>query len=477
MKNHYVSQFVIRRFSNAINIFDIHSGKIDESKRPNKVFYKKDIFDEEIERLINFNIESRVSNLLDSKILGKETVELTRNEIELLKRYMLICSVRTLSEEHFASLLRNSFSKNANQYISFHNEYSRLPSSKSLNIDDKELYLRSLKVFAQTTNIRDIVLNPLATREMLVWAVPFLESYIAFWDAPSDKEFLLTDCGMCSEYEGFHMITGGIDISKTSYLFHKILKEKQIQYSGILASCFVMYENYNLFVLSSTRSIVMINPFFRMFHHQQVMYTGAANEKYELDCPDIWPAVIQSRALFNPPKNKYVLGPGLFTPDDLFIYNPKTLNNEDLTYINALMLSYSKAIIGFNDATKIVDSIYYFVWQKSNFDSVKERGESDITIANRFIENVAKSTFRDLCDYCDSKGVMNKTDFIILFEKLLSYIYKDFNENPYIHEYYLEREEDTAKCTALDFLGEGHKKIDVFRKMLNRIKEERKNAN
>ena len=93
MKNHYVSQFVIRRFSNAINIFDIHSGKIYESKRPNKVFYKKDIFDEEIEKLINFNIESRVSNLLDSKILGKETVELTRTEIELLKRYMLICSV------------------------------------------------------------------------------------------------------------------------------------------------------------------------------------------------------------------------------------------------------------------------------------------------------------------------------------------------------------------------------------------------
>ena len=82
-----------------------------------------------------------------------------------------------------------------------------MPSSKSLNIDDKELYLRSLKVFVQTTNIRDIVLNPLATREMLAWAVPFLESYIAFWDAPSDKEFLLADCGMCSEYEGFHMIT------------------------------------------------------------------------------------------------------------------------------------------------------------------------------------------------------------------------------------------------------------------------------
>lgn len=49
MKNHYVSQFIIRRFSNAINVFDVHTGRIDESKRPHKVFYKDDIYDEEVE--------------------------------------------------------------------------------------------------------------------------------------------------------------------------------------------------------------------------------------------------------------------------------------------------------------------------------------------------------------------------------------------------------------------------------------------
>ena len=41
MKNHYVSQFIIRRFSNAIKVFDVHTGKIDESKRPNKVFLQR----------------------------------------------------------------------------------------------------------------------------------------------------------------------------------------------------------------------------------------------------------------------------------------------------------------------------------------------------------------------------------------------------------------------------------------------------
>ena len=55
MKNHYVSQFIIKRFSSAINIFDIHTGKIDESKRPQKVLYKNDIYDEEIEKMVNYS--------------------------------------------------------------------------------------------------------------------------------------------------------------------------------------------------------------------------------------------------------------------------------------------------------------------------------------------------------------------------------------------------------------------------------------
>ena len=70
MKNHYVSQFIIKRFSNAINIFNIQTGKIDESKRAEKIFYKRDAFDKEIEEILNFNIESRVANLWTGKFAG-----------------------------------------------------------------------------------------------------------------------------------------------------------------------------------------------------------------------------------------------------------------------------------------------------------------------------------------------------------------------------------------------------------------------
>ena len=121
MKNHYVSQFIIRRFSNAINVFDVHTGKIDESKRPCKVFYKDNIYDEEIEKLVNFNIESRVSNILNNKILVDGDVVLTRTELETLKRYMLICSVRTQSEDQFCSILKRC-EHNAEHYFNIYKE-------------------------------------------------------------------------------------------------------------------------------------------------------------------------------------------------------------------------------------------------------------------------------------------------------------------------------------------------------------------
>lgn len=77
-KNHYVSQFVIKRFSDAINIFDIHSGKIDESKRPHKVFYHNDIYEEQ-----SFDL-----SVLSNKAVGSHRT--------LRRRYRQVSSLRSI---------------------------------------------------------------------------------------------------------------------------------------------------------------------------------------------------------------------------------------------------------------------------------------------------------------------------------------------------------------------------------------------
>lgn len=475
MKSHYVSQFVIRRFSNAINIFNIKTGKIDEEKKTGKIFYKQDIYDEEIEKLVNFNIESRVANIVDKKILVSGDVVLTREELNILKKYMLICSVRTLTEDYFCKLLKN-FKKKANSYLNIRKEYAFLKGTEDLGITNNELYLRALKVYAASNTIQEIAFNPLATREILAWALPFLESYIAFWDAPENQEYVLTDSGMCSEYEGFHMITGGLDISKISYLLNQIDNEK-IQYSTLLASNIIMYENYNIFNLSSKRCMIAINPFFKLYNNHKLIVKSEDDVMASMEKPDIWPAIIQNKELFNIPETHYSHSLEPFSPyaqDDEFVYAPKVLTNEDLVYINNLMLTQSNEIIGFNNPQNIIDSIYYHIWHDSNFKSVKRGNQSIQEIINSLVENVVNSPFHQLCKFAEEKGGNGKVEFLFLFEKIVNNIYKDFYENPYICEYYLKMPEETARCKELDFLGDGYLKLDAFRKILSNIKEKKK---
>ena len=114
------------------------SGKIDESKRPHKVFYHNDIYEDETEKLFA-HIKSRVANIIDQKILKHDTITLTRKELILLKRYMLICSIRTQTPDGFAKIIRG-FESNAMHYISIYNNlYNQKITLQSVVILDRLL--------------------------------------------------------------------------------------------------------------------------------------------------------------------------------------------------------------------------------------------------------------------------------------------------------------------------------------------------
>ena len=65
-----VSQFVIERFSDAINMVEVCSGATDERKCPHKVLFQK-ILSMKKECLFNILkfIERRVAGIIDQKIL------------------------------------------------------------------------------------------------------------------------------------------------------------------------------------------------------------------------------------------------------------------------------------------------------------------------------------------------------------------------------------------------------------------------
>ena len=108
-KNHYIPQFIIKRFSdkvNKMNVFDKINRSILENVESKDIYYEDDLYDPKIEEMFNRQVEDPIAKLLDRKIIGFDEIQLTRTELLLLKKYMLITSVRTLGVGGFLQVIQ-----------------------------------------------------------------------------------------------------------------------------------------------------------------------------------------------------------------------------------------------------------------------------------------------------------------------------------------------------------------------------------
>ena len=466
MKNHIVSQMIIKRFADAINVFDIATGRIDLSKKPSKVFYKNDRLSPDLEELISKAIESRFANLLYGKLTQDCFVTLTRKELLLIKRYLLMISVRMYSEEEFYKTIQN-FKHNCDKYLIAHPEYCHLKRIDSLKLSPKDFYELTLRIYCEHDDPNFIYKDPRITLEMLCWARPVLDSYLAIWDAPDGMEFVLSDCSMVSEYEGVHTLTCGLDLSKFSYLFYHFLNQKgdleKMYFADTLSKCQLMYENYNVFNLSSKRSLVLINPFFRQFFGQDYMFFED-KEKKTMPIPDMWPSVVQNKSLFKTPINEYKSRiPGVYLDDDLFFYEARKLSPDELVYVNSMIISMTHDIFGFNDPRAIKDSIDFVLWKNTNLingDFLSLEKKEDVF---KFVDDLMNSALMKLSRFCGEADKDRKSYPIDLFRKVTQNILKDFNENKYIYWYLLYQEKNTRENPNLAFLGTPDERIMRFR--------------
>ena len=471
MKNHIVSQMIIKRFSEAINIFDVQKGFIDINKRPQKVFYINDRLSEDLESIISQNIESRFANLLYGKLNDPFVVKLTREELFLIKRYLLMISVRMYDENEFYQTMKN-FSHNAENFLIGHPEFKFLKRNNDLKLSPKELYELALRIFCENKTLRDICLDKRITLELLCWAKTFIDSYLAIWDAPEGMEYILSDCSMLSEYEGVHELTGGLDLSKYSYCFYSLKNSKsnlvKMTAVDLLSKAQIMYENYNVFNLSSKRSLVLINPFFRQYFNQETVDLET-NESEKLPTPDIWPSIIQNKKLFQPPIVEYKSNiKGQYTDDDIFFYETKTLNPDELVYINSLIIRMTHNIFGFNDFKSIKDSIDYMLWMDTNLKSGNFFDLETKEDCMNFCDKLMNSTLMKLSRLCGEPEKNRKSYPIDLFNKVCENMVCDFNSNKYIYWYLLSMEEQTKSSKNLAFLGTPEERI---KKLKEKYKE------
>lgn len=475
--NHYVSQLIIRRFhddNSKIHVFDSKNKVILENRNSCRVFCEKDIFSDEVEQKLSQKLESPFARLIDNKIINKEEITLTRKEISLIKKYMLVDSIKTLNPDMAYSIF-SGFSKIVDKYWETNTKLdiylpSNLPSMANLE-DTKEKFLeRILLVSIESDSLQDIGIHKKSCKELYLWAKAFLDGYIAFWDSNPSQEYILTDNGMTSEYEPSHLIFGGISTSKFPYIMEKLTtandKFKQAVYLTILEKLPFLYENFSIFNLTSKRSIVTINPFFRLYTPNSFSFIGV-DERSEIEIPDIWPSFIETRSAFQPPKNEYVIK-GIYTDNDEFMYIPKELSIYDTIYLNTLFLAQTHKLIGFQSVEKISDSLISYI-------ALRSAGNEDVYTKNpiqnmiSMIEHAKNDEYMYIFnDFKDVKinSIYHPDDFLRKYGKMCL---DDTRNNIYSLKHLLKNKGFVKTMSNFDFMGSPDKRIEMIKADIRRI--------
>lgn len=125
MKNsHYVPRFILKNFSEKPCLYNIKTGELKDNVKLERAYAKKGFYSDEVEEKLNLKLESQFARLLSNKILKSEAViELSRSELRLVKKFLLVSVIRSMGNEQFlqkekryyndltASFLRQGMSK------------------------------------------------------------------------------------------------------------------------------------------------------------------------------------------------------------------------------------------------------------------------------------------------------------------------------------------------------------------------------
>lgn len=345
LNNHYVPRFIIRHFGDSVNCFNVRTGEFLPNRTPESVFCGKGIYPDDLERKFNNRIEQRFSEKL-WKILDKDEIILKRSDIWLIKRFLLITTLRTPNTENFVRKFRQIVEKEKTlvpeQSLIL---YGKHVYDADFEETDTHYWNRTVECILNndefTTGAIDRDPNGTAMAHYFIFT--FNAGYLGFWDAADTDEFVITDVGMTSENE----IGWSEDITFipkkmefTEFLLDNLTNDsEELKYGLSMLYCWVtaFHENFYLFPISSKRTIVLVNPFFK--------FILMNSDTFRLDFSEY--TILNDKRLFLPNKSTcYSLGE--HKDDDTYTYMPVQLTPFETRYCNCLIMDRIDTWLGFS---------------------------------------------------------------------------------------------------------------------------------
>lgn len=355
--NHYVPQFILRRFGEKINRYNVQTYEFKCKGSTINAFSKKNLYPAWLEKMF-CDIEARMANLIDNKILkATSEVVLTRKENWLIKKFFTIATLRVTDSILFSVKHLDSEEKLKNMGF------------KEVKIEGEsklEYAYRTMKVILEANNIKEVYNHPQITYEACKWSTLYQNCDLSIWDSEKVKEdFIITDNGMNCEHDKSRFVTfpnlceqgfykNEIDeMLKEGYVLRHLFEEtnnlkKQI-YAKIWEKMKYVHANYYLFAVSGRRTISLINPFFRLFFDDNKLKIIGKE-------PDVWPTLLSKEAM-TANTCTYEQSDTSNEGNDLFHYKIKDLSLEEVITINCMMLDRVYNWVGFDDSNRISRSL------------------------------------------------------------------------------------------------------------------------
>jgi len=482
VRSHTVPKLIVKRFADPINQFNTQQERLYKGKSPRKTFCEEDAYDDDVEKRLCQELEDPFAKVIDKKIINKDKIVLTRNELMLVKRFLLIQSIRTRGPDEFYRIL-SDFKETVDNYIkmcgpSLDPSVAGIPSITEKSDNKFDLYMQAMKMFYECSVAEEMIWHENVTKESYYWAKTFQDSYLAFWDSDEKQDFVLTDNGMSTEFDLCSLIiAGGFFFSKSAYLLSQYTKYvddpwKKQYYAALFLKNQTMYENFNVFNLTANRCVAVVNPFFRQYSNKSiVLFMPDKDVEVDTDVPDIWPTFMKKDAL-KVPDNKHISGHIEMLDRDEYIYTPYRLSLIETVYVNTLALRVKPHMIGFKDVKRIIDSIYCMaLLNAENREDVVKNGVFDKDAFGKHLDEdiYVKMMNRE---YGDSTITAYLDPF--LFSNLYkSEAWRDIINNQYLLEYLLSHEEMVRTESRFDILGTPDERVDFLRNCLNEHDSER----
>ncbi len=379
MNNHYIPCLLLKQFATneKVNSYDFTTNSFLRKKLKN-TFVSKDIFDEELEKVFATKLEGPFGDLLNHKLLCGDTIEISRDENLLMRKFLMINFLRSpitncsWDEMVERTKLQLHPSVQAIELLIRHNRewkelFDNLGHSKETYIPNlkKAMEIDSLEELADSDAREDISFQlKFAARHAMVTA-------IAFWDCSElEQEFILPKLPGISQMDNvsiFHkfLMIQDLRSKKEKYGISENLKRElgRLEYSSS-----IYMDNFSIYPISPTRVLICFSPYFRAFYPI----------KDPTNTIEIYPPLLKKEQFdkhFFEPMRLELFEPCKNTFKRCYQYSVKKLKEDEVQILNAHLLDMETEEFIFHDFNRIRDSFWYYD-KKAKFREIKKHNFS-----------------------------------------------------------------------------------------------------